>query len=50
MADFLAQLIGQVFGIGIQIAMPVILVSLLLQLGMGILNRQMPNLQIFFIA
>jgi len=50
MAELLAQLIGQAFAVGVRIAAPLLLVSLLMYLGMGVLNRLMPTFQVFFIA
>ena len=50
MAELLAQLIDQAFAVGVRIAAPLLLVSLLLYLGMGVLNRLMPAFQVFFIA
>jgi flagellar biosynthetic protein FliR len=34
----------------VRIAAPLLLVSLLMYLGMGVLNRLMPTFQVFFIA
>jgi flagellar biosynthetic protein FliR len=50
MADLLTRLIGQAFALGVRIAAPLLLVSLLMHLGMGVLNRLMPSFQVFFIA
>lgn len=50
MADLLARLLNEAFATGIRIAAPLLLVSLLMYLGMGILNRLMPAFQVFFIA
>ena len=50
MADMLTQLLGQAFALGVRIAAPLLLVSLLMYLGMGVLNRLMPTFQVFFIA
>lgn len=38
------------FALGVQIAMPFLIVGLILQAGMGVLGRLMPQLQIFFLA
>lgn len=50
----LAQSIGRIvtlaFRIGVQIAVPFIVVGTLLQVGFGVLGRLMPQLQIFFLA
>jgi flagellar biosynthesis protein FliR len=50
MADLFARLLNEAFAIGVRIAAPLVLVSLLMYLGMGILNRLMPAFQVFFIA
>jgi flagellar biosynthetic protein FliR len=50
MAELLAQLLDQAFAVGLRIAAPLLLVSLLMSLGMGVLNRLMPTFQVFFIA
>lgn len=42
--------VSQTFVIGIQIAAPFIVFGLIFYLGLGILSRLMPQLQIFFIA
>lgn len=50
MAELFGRLVGAAFAAGVRIAAPVVLVSLLLYLGLGALNRLMPALQVFFIA
>ncbi len=50
LADLLARLLSEAFAVGIRIAAPLILVSLLMYLAMGVLNRLMPAFQVFFIA
>ena len=50
MADLFARLVTAAFAVGLRVAAPVLLVSLLLYLGLGILNRLMPALQVFFVA
>lgn len=50
MADLLARLVNEAFTVGVQIAAPLLVVSLLMYLLMGILNRLMPTFQVFFIA
>jgi flagellar biosynthetic protein FliR len=50
MAELLAKLVDQAFALGVRIAAPLLLVSLLMYLGMGVLNRLMPTFQVFFIA
>jgi flagellar biosynthetic protein FliR len=50
MAELLAKLLDQAFAVGVRMAAPLLLVSLLMYLGMGVLNRLMPTFQVFFIA
>ncbi|HET6519825.1 MAG TPA: flagellar biosynthetic protein FliR [Geminicoccaceae bacterium] len=50
MAELFGRLVADAFALGLRIAAPVVLVSLLLYLGLGVLNRLMPALQVFFIA
>src|SRR3546814_226500 len=47
MADTLTQLIGRSFRIGLEISAPFIVVGLIFYLGLGLLNRLMPQMQIF---
>jgi flagellar biosynthesis protein FliR len=44
------RIIGEAFILGTQIAAPIIILSMLFFIGMGLLNRLMPQLQVFFIA
>ena len=41
---------GQTFALGIQLAAPVIVFSLVFNLASGFIGRAMPQFQIFFIA
>ncbi len=50
MAELLTRLLGEAFAVGVRIAAPLLLVSLLTYLAMGVLNRLMPTFQVFFIA
>jgi flagellar biosynthetic protein FliR len=50
MAELLARLADQAFGLGLRLAAPIVLVSVLTYLAMGVLNRLMPTFQVFFIA
>jgi flagellar biosynthetic protein FliR len=50
MAELLARLTDQAFGLGLRLAAPIVLVSVLTYLVMGVLNRLMPTFQVFFIA
>ena len=49
-ADLVTQLVARSFVIGAQIAAPFMFVGLIFYLGIGILSRLMPQVQIFFIA
>ncbi len=50
MAEMMAKAISASFLTGFQLALPFIIVSLVLYVGMGVLSRLMPQLQIFMIA
>jgi flagellar biosynthetic protein FliR len=50
MSDTVARTVNVAFKIGVQIALPFIVVGVLIQMGLGLLNRLMPQLQIYFIA
>lgn len=45
-----ARLLGQSFSVGTQLAAPFLVLGLVFYLGLGLLARLMPQLQIFFIA
>ncbi len=52
-ADFsqaIVQTVSSSFKVGVQIAMPFIIVGTMLQIGLGFLGRLMPQVQIFFLA
>lgn len=49
MAELLARLADQAFGLGLRLA-AIVAVSVLTYLAMGVLNRLMPTFQVFFIA
>ncbi|MBU6474638.1 MAG: flagellar biosynthetic protein FliR, partial [Alphaproteobacteria bacterium] len=49
-SDVVTRATSLAFRVGVQITLPFIVVGTLLQLGLGILSRLMPQLQIFFIA
>lgn len=49
-ADLMARLLQETFVVGVKLAGPLIAVSLVMYLGMGILNRLMPAFQVFFVA
>lgn len=50
MAELLARLTDQALGLGLRLAAPIVVVSVLTYLAMGMLNRLMPTFQVFFIA
>lgn len=49
-ADSIARLVQKSFAIGLQLAAPFIVVVMIFYIGLGLLSRLMPQLQIFFIA
>ncbi len=49
-ADAVTRIVAEAFRIGIQLAAPFIVVGILVNVGMGLLARLMPQIQIFFIA
>ncbi len=46
----ISNLIAHAFGLGMQLAAPFLVVGLVFYLGLGLVNRLMPQVQIFFIA
>lgn len=50
MAELMALAVAKSFNIGIQIAMPFVAIGLLSYIGMGVLSRLMPQIQVFMIA
>ena len=48
-ADMMSQIVAKSFLIGLQLAMPVLMVGIILNLGMGLLARLMPQIQVFFL-
>ncbi len=50
MSQSLIQMVGQVFIIGIQMAAPFILLGTVFNLGLGLLARLMPQMQVFMVA
>lgn len=50
MADMISAAIAGSFMVGIQISAPFIVLSLLLYIGMGILSRLMPQVQVFMLS
>lgn len=49
-SDVIARVVAQAFLLGCQIAAPFIVVAGILNLGLGLLARLMPQMQIFFVA
>jgi len=49
-ADVAAQVVSRSFRIGLQIAMPIVVVGVLVYVSMGLMARLMPQMQVFFIA
>ncbi len=50
MAELMTQAIASAFKIGVQISAPFLVVGMLLYIGMGVLTRLMPQVQIFLLA
>lgn len=46
----IARIVTLAFKIGVQISMPFLVVGLMVQIGLGVLGRLMPQIQIFFLA
>lgn len=49
-SDAVARLIASSFRVGLQIAMPFVVLSLLFTFALGLISRLMPTLQIFFVS
>ncbi len=50
MAELMARAVSSAFSIGIKVGAPFIVLALLIYLGMGVLSRLMPQVQVFLIA
>ena len=50
LSDTIARLTGNSFRVGVQMAMPFIVLSLLFTFALGLISRLMPTLQIFFVS
>ncbi len=48
--DMAARTLGNAFALGVQLAAPVIVFSLILNIAAGLIGRMMPTFQIFFVA
>lgn len=49
-SDTAAHFVARSFAMGLQIAMPVVVVGVLIYIAMGLMARLMPQIQVFFIA
>jgi flagellar biosynthetic protein FliR len=49
-AQVMTKVVASSFTIGVQLAAPFIIVALILMVGLGLIARMMPQIQIFFIA
>ncbi len=50
MADLMARTVSASFSIGLKIAAPFVVITLLIYVGMGVLARLMPQVQVFLLA
>lgn len=50
MAELVARAVSSAFAVGIKIAAPFLVVSVLIYVGMGVLSRLMPQVQVFLLA
>jgi flagellar biosynthetic protein FliR len=50
LSDTMARMLSQSFRVGLQIAMPFVILSLLFTFALGLISRLMPMLQVFFIS
>ncbi len=50
MAQHITRIVGTAFRIGIQLSAPFLVFGLLFNLGLGVLSRLMPQMQVFFIG
>ena len=48
MSESMARRVAAAFGLGLQLASPFLLVAMTYYIGLGLLNRLMPQLQVFF--
>ncbi len=49
-SEVIVGVVGIAFKLGVQISLPFIVVGLIMQMGLGVLGRLMPQIQIFFLA
>jgi flagellar biosynthetic protein FliR len=50
MAELISKAVAAAFAIGVQIAAPFFVISMLIYIGMGVLSRLMPQVQVFLMA
>jgi flagellar biosynthetic protein FliR len=50
MAEMMARAVGESFMIGVQISSPFLILGMVLYIGMGVLTRLMPQMQVFMVA
>lgn len=50
MAEVITRAVAASFMIGVQIAMPFMVISMMIYIGMGVLTRLMPQIQVFLLA
>jgi flagellar biosynthetic protein FliR len=50
MAELISQTVASSFKIGVEFAAPFMVISTLIYIGMGVLNRLMPQIQVFMVA
>lgn len=50
MADLMARALSGSFLIGVQVAAPFLIIGMIIYIGMGVLTRLMPQMQVFMIA
>lgn len=50
MAEFITKAVGTAFYTGVRVAAPFLVITLLLYIGMGVLARLMPQVQVFLLA
>lgn len=49
-SDLMTRTVAHAFALGLQLAAPFLVVGLVFYLGLGLINRLMPQVQVFFIA
>ena len=49
-ADLFTRIVSQSFALGLQLAAPFVAIGIVFYVGLGLMSRLMPSMQIFFIA